>query len=79
MFIQYDFVFYFNLQFLQVFDKIDTSEFVIQFLQRLDLFEMKNNTSERKHLWCKKKLKKRKYCSIFCTNPSSYAAKYGPF
>ena len=46
----YDFVFYLNLKFWQVFNKIDSLEYVIQFLLRLDHFKMKNMTSNRKNI-----------------------------
>ena len=54
MYTKYDFVFYLNLKSWQVFNKIDSSEYVIQFLLRLDLFQMKNITSNRKYICCEK-------------------------
>ena len=50
MYTKYDFVFNLNLKFWQAFNKIDLSEYVIEFLLRLDLFEMKNMTSNRKNI-----------------------------
>ena len=50
MYTKNDFVFYLNLKSWQVFNKIDSSEYVIQFLLRLDLFQMKNMTSNRKNI-----------------------------
>ena len=47
---QYDFVFYLNLQLLQVFDSLNPPEYVIQFLPYLDLLQMKNMTPKRKHI-----------------------------
>ena len=38
MYTQYDFVFYLNLQVLNVFYEIESTEYIIQFLLRLDLF-----------------------------------------
>ena len=48
MYTKYDFVFYLNLKSGQVLKKIDTSEYVIQFTLRLNLFQMKNMMSNRK-------------------------------
>ena len=50
MYTKYDFVFYLNLKFCLVINKIDSSEYVIQFLLRLDLFQMKNVMSKRKNI-----------------------------
>ena len=47
---QYNFVFYFNLQLLQVFDSLNPPEYVIQLLPYLDLLQMKNMTPKRKHI-----------------------------
>ena len=54
MYTQYGFVFNLNLHCWQVFDKIDSSEYVLQFLLRLDLFQMKNMTLKKTHIWCEK-------------------------
>ena len=58
---QYDFVFYLNLQFWQISDKMYYSGYVIQFLLCLVLFQMKNMTSERKNLCCERE---HIYCNI---------------
>ena len=50
MYTKYDSVFYLNLKFWQFFNKIDSAEYVMQFLLRLDLFQMKNMTSNRKNI-----------------------------
>ena len=47
MYTKYDFVFYLNLQILQLIDIIDSPEYVIQFLLRLELFRMKSMSSNR--------------------------------
>ena len=71
MYTQYDFILYLNSKF-KFFggDKIDSLEYVTQFLLRLDLFQMKNMTSERK-----KTSDVKKYHSS--TKP--FAAKYISF
>ena len=50
MYTKYDFVFYLNLKVCLVINKIDSSEYVIQFSLRLDLFQMKNVMSKRKNI-----------------------------
>ena len=39
--LRYDFVFYLNLHFIQIFDKKNSLEYVIQFSQRPNLFNMR--------------------------------------
>ena len=56
MYNQCDFVLYLNLQFWQVFDKIHSSEYKIQYLLRLDLFQIKQKDVEKKRNWCKNML-----------------------
>ena len=51
MYTKYEFVFYLNLKFWQVFNKIVSSEYVIQFLLRLDLFsDEKYDVQKKEHL-----------------------------
>ena len=50
MYTTYDLVFYLNLKSWLDFNYIDSSEYVIQFLLRMDLFQVKNMTSNRKNI-----------------------------
>ena len=49
MYTKYDFVFYLNFKFEQVFNEIYSSEYVIQFLLP-NFFQLKNMTSNRKNI-----------------------------
>ena len=51
---KFHFVLFLNLKFCKVLNKIDSSDYVIQFLLRLDLFQMKNMTSKEKKICYKK-------------------------
>ena len=71
MYTQYDFVFHLNLQFWQVFDNLDSSEYVIEFLLCLDLFRWKI-WKEDVSMWNKAII-----VAFLSTKPN--ASKYSPF
>lgn len=70
---QYNFVSYLKLQFWPVFDKTDSSKYVIQFLLHLDIFQMKYDVGRITHLmW--------KIANIVeYSTQKTYVAKYSPF
>ena len=73
MYTKFDFVLYLNLQFWHFFDKIYSSEYVIRFLLRLDLFQILNVTLNRNNIW----YEIANIVAFSFTRP--YTTKYSPF